>query len=67
VSSRHQQNRRRAYGRRQHEVRERQERLESALRDECASPPLLAIESSGDRLARMTFGRTPLGWAEGAA
>ncbi|MGC8634972.1 MAG: hypothetical protein ACP5VP_09965 [Candidatus Limnocylindrales bacterium] len=67
MSSRHQQNRRRAYGRRQHEVRERQERLESALREEVACSPLRTLEPSGDRLARMAFGRTPMGWAEGAA
>ena len=67
MSGRHQQSRRRSYGRRQHEVRERRDRLEELLRDERGLPVLVERDSAADRLARLAFSSTPLGWAEGAA
>ncbi len=67
MSRRHQQSRRRSYGRRQHEVRERRDRLEELLHDERGFPMLVERDSAADRLARLAFGVTPLGWAEGAA
>ena len=67
MSSRHQQSRRRSYGRRQHEVRERRDRLEDLLHDEQGVPVLMERDSAADRLARLAFTAAPLGWVEGAA
>ncbi len=67
MSRRHQQSRRRSYGRRQHEVRERRERLESSLREEREDGIVVGIESAADRLGRLAFGPAGLAWAEGAA
>ena len=67
MSRRHQQNRRRSYGRRQHEVRERRERLESSLRDEPQPAFVAGIEAAADRLGRLAFVSAGLGWADGAA
>ncbi len=67
MSRRHQQSRRRSYGRRQHELRERRERLESVLRDEQEPAIVIGLESAADRLGRLAFGTARLGWAEGAA
>jgi hypothetical protein len=64
VSRRHQQNRRRSYGRRQHELRERRERLDLlAPEDRDPADPVVDVERSGV----FVFLPPALRWAEGAA
>ncbi|MDA8201467.1 MAG: hypothetical protein M0Z49_01630 [Chloroflexi bacterium] len=74
MSSRHQQSRRRSYGRRQHELHERRGR-ETPLTDEQSGLARDPFEDLGEpdlaelaaaRFARFSFG-SPLDWAKGAA
>ncbi len=64
MSSRHQHSRRRSYGRRQHEVRERRERFD-ALAPDGLEP--LPDEIRDAAVTRVVFLPRPVRWAEGAA
>ncbi len=66
MSRRHQQQRRRSYGRRQHELHERRDRLGALRGDEREVAGMAEREPAPDQLARFTFGAALLGWAEGA-
>ncbi len=67
MSRRHQQSRRRSYGRRQHELHERRERREPFAVEEREPALLLDLDAAAGRLGRLTFARPAAGWAEGAA
>ncbi len=70
MSTRHQQSRRRSYGRRQHELHERHERQIRTPADEVEAfdeQALVPLDLGTQRLARLSFAAAPLSWAKGAA
>jgi hypothetical protein len=67
MSRRHQQSRRRSYGRRQHELHERRERNQPIVADTLESPVMLDLDAAAQRLSRLAFGNRTVQWAEGAA
>jgi len=69
MSRQHQRNRRRAYGRRQHEVRERRplERLEPDLEEGTLAASTVATPEDDLGFGFLASPRARLRWAEGAA
>lgn len=67
MSRRHQQSRRRSYGRRQHELHERRERQDPILVQDLELPVMLDLDAAAERLSTLGFGAAIVRWAEGAA
>ncbi len=67
MSRRHQQSRRRSYGRRQHELHERRERRDPVLSENLELPGMLDLDTAANRLSRLAFGGRIVSWAEGVA
>ena len=67
MSRGHQQNRRRSYGRRQHELHERRDRHDPMLVEETELRPVVDLDSAVERLGRLAFVPRAVTWAEGAA
>ena len=67
MSRGHQQNRRRSYGRRQHELHERRDRHDVVLVEDGDLRPVVDLDSAVERLGRLAFAPRAVTWAEGAA
>ncbi len=67
MSRGHQQNRRRSYGRRQHELHERRDRRDPMLVEEGELRPVVDLDSAVERFGRLAFVPLAVTWAEGAA
>ncbi len=67
MSRGHQQHRRRTYGRRQHELRERHDRLDAELVEERRAAVFLDLGPVPERIVGLAQTGRLLGWAEGLA
>ncbi len=67
MSRGHQQHRRRTYGRRQHELRERHDRLDAELHEERRMGAFVDLGPMPERIVSLAYPGQLLGWAEGVA